>query len=181
MPAAEYHCWGKEPARSSADLLSQPALQLADALVPASMARAGGATLSRSDLLHKPYFKLALRRQTRETSPVILFRPEFLAEITVSAVIFQRPSQETFLSVPVIINLAGRLTARQIRLRNNTTLHTLMDFKDVQEETEDSWVCSVLRRLKVGGGGKSHHYLLLLSWREQRRCTPTSWMCAVKG
>lgn len=36
---------------------------------------------------------------------------------------------ETFLSVPVTINLAW-----QIRLRNNSTLHTLMDFKDVQEE-----------------------------------------------
>lgn len=177
MPAAEYHCWGKEPARSSADLLSQPALQLADALVPASMARAGGATLSRSDLLHKPYFKLALRRQTRETSPVILFRPEFLAEITVSAVIFQRPSQETFLSVPVIINLAGRLTARQIRLRNNTTLHTLMDFKDVQEETEDSWVCSVLRRLKVGGGGGNHITIFYYSVGGNREDAPQLLGC----
>jgi len=43
---------------------------------------------------------------------------------------------EAFLSVPVIINLAGRLTAGQIRLRTNTTLHTLMDFKDVQEDIE---------------------------------------------
>lgn len=43
---------------------------------------------------------------------------------------------EAFLSVPIIINLASRLTAQQIRLRNQTTLHTLMDFKDVQEETE---------------------------------------------
>lgn len=43
---------------------------------------------------------------------------------------------EAILCIPVIINLAGRLTAWQIRQRNNTTSHTLMDFKDVQEETE---------------------------------------------
>lgn len=43
---------------------------------------------------------------------------------------------ETFLSVPVTINLVGRLTAWQIRLWNYTTSHTLMDFKDVQEENE---------------------------------------------
>lgn len=43
---------------------------------------------------------------------------------------------EAVLCILVIINLAGRLTAWQIRLRNNTTSYILMDFKDVQEETE---------------------------------------------
>lgn len=69
LPMAEYHFWGKEPAHSGADPLSQPAWQLADALVATSLAP-GGATLPRRDLLHKPYFKLALRRQKGEASPV---------------------------------------------------------------------------------------------------------------
>lgn len=43
---------------------------------------------------------------------------------------------EAFLSAPVTINLVSRLTAWQIRLGNYSTSHTLMDFKDVQEENE---------------------------------------------
>lgn len=42
---------------------------------------------------------------------------------------------EAFLFVPVITNLVGRLIARQIRLKNNSTSHSMMNFKAVQEGT----------------------------------------------
>lgn len=40
---------------------------------------------------------------------------------------------EAFLFVPVITNLVGRLIARQIRLKSNSTSHSMMNFKAVQE------------------------------------------------
>lgn len=75
--------------------LPPPALEPADSLIPISLAHAVGVMLPKGDLLHKSHFKSAQRGQKEEANPpcwLCLFRLWFLSEITVSAVISQRPS-----------------------------------------------------------------------------------------
>ena len=89
---------------------------------------------------------------------------------------------EAFLSVPVIINLAGRLTAGQIRLRTNTTLHTLMDFKDVQEDIETTGCAQFWEGKRCVGGITSLSFATQLEGTEKMQPS-CSHVCSkrVKG